>query len=255
MKILLENLLRREDNAFVKADDIRALAQWDATASAREGDLLHAGARAAAGLHRRAVRRRPRGDARRDGGARRQSRSRQPAAAGRARHRPLGAGRLLRAGPTPSRSTPSSSSRATASATRSCAGASARSTTSRSCRPTPGIVHQVNIEYLARVVFSQTVGRQDGRLSRHAGRHRLAHHDGQRPRRRRLGRRRHRGRGGDARPADLDADSAGARLPADRRDAAGRDRHRPGADDHRGRCASTASSASSSSSSATGSAR
>jgi aconitate hydratase len=33
MKILLENLLRREDNAFVKADDIRALAQWDASAS------------------------------------------------------------------------------------------------------------------------------------------------------------------------------------------------------------------------------
>jgi aconitate hydratase len=33
MKILLENLLRREDNAFVKADDIRALAEWDATAN------------------------------------------------------------------------------------------------------------------------------------------------------------------------------------------------------------------------------
>src|SRR5919204_3987716 len=32
MKILLENLLRREDNAFVKADDISALAQWNATA-------------------------------------------------------------------------------------------------------------------------------------------------------------------------------------------------------------------------------
>ncbi len=30
MKILLENLLRREDNAFVKADDITALAKWDA---------------------------------------------------------------------------------------------------------------------------------------------------------------------------------------------------------------------------------
>src|SRR6476646_9124667 len=30
MKILLENLLRREDNAFVKTDDIRALAKWDA---------------------------------------------------------------------------------------------------------------------------------------------------------------------------------------------------------------------------------
>lgn len=30
MKILLENLLRREDNAFVKADDVRAVAQWQA---------------------------------------------------------------------------------------------------------------------------------------------------------------------------------------------------------------------------------
>src|SRR3954467_14037664 len=33
MKILLENLLRREDNAFVKADDITALANWNATAN------------------------------------------------------------------------------------------------------------------------------------------------------------------------------------------------------------------------------
>src|SRR5687767_1697336 len=31
MKILLENLLRREDNAFVRAEDIRALAGWNAT--------------------------------------------------------------------------------------------------------------------------------------------------------------------------------------------------------------------------------
>jgi aconitate hydratase len=31
LKILLENLLRREDNAFVKADDVRALADWNAT--------------------------------------------------------------------------------------------------------------------------------------------------------------------------------------------------------------------------------
>jgi aconitate hydratase len=30
MKILLENLLRREDDAFVKTDDIRAVARWDA---------------------------------------------------------------------------------------------------------------------------------------------------------------------------------------------------------------------------------
>ena len=31
IKILLENLLRREDNAFVKSDDINILAEWDAT--------------------------------------------------------------------------------------------------------------------------------------------------------------------------------------------------------------------------------
>lgn len=34
MKILLENLLRREDGTFVKAADIRALAEWDATSAA-----------------------------------------------------------------------------------------------------------------------------------------------------------------------------------------------------------------------------
>src|SRR6187397_1909429 len=33
MKILLENLLRREDNAFVKADEILAVAAWNATAA------------------------------------------------------------------------------------------------------------------------------------------------------------------------------------------------------------------------------
>jgi aconitate hydratase len=36
MKILLENLLRREDNAYVKAADIRAVAEWDATANAEK---------------------------------------------------------------------------------------------------------------------------------------------------------------------------------------------------------------------------
>jgi len=34
LKILLENLLRREDGAFVKADDIRAVAQWNARSAA-----------------------------------------------------------------------------------------------------------------------------------------------------------------------------------------------------------------------------
>src|SRR5262245_38383517 len=33
MKVLIENLLRMEDGGFVKADDIRAVAQWNATAN------------------------------------------------------------------------------------------------------------------------------------------------------------------------------------------------------------------------------
>ena len=94
--------------------------------------------------------------------------------------------------------------------------------------PGTGIVHQVNLEYLARVVFVDDA--TEPRLPRHARRHGLAHDDDQRPRRARLGRRRHRGRGGDARPADADADPAGHRLPARRRAAGGRDRDRPRAD-------------------------
>ena len=56
--------------------------------------------------------------------------------------------------------------------------------------PGMGICHQVNLEYLARVVFTAEQWRGSG-LSRHAGRHRLAHHHDQWPRRSRLGRRRH----------------------------------------------------------------
>ena len=127
-----------------------------------------------------------------------------------------------------------------------------RSRTSQVVPPDTGIVHQVNLEYLARVVVHRRRRTGVPRLSRHAGRHRLAHHDDQRPGRARLGRRRHRGRGGHARPAGLDAHPAGRRLPAARRAARGRDRDRPRADRHRRCCARRAWSASSSSSSAPG---
>ena len=57
--------------------------------------------------------------------------------------------------------------------------------------PDTGIVHQVNLEYLARVVF---VDSERGlAVPRHARRDRLAYDDDQRSRRARLGRRRHRG--------------------------------------------------------------
>ena len=80
-------------------------------------------------------------------------------------------------------------------------------------------------------------GRQEdrhvrGRLSRHAGRHRLAHHHGQRPCRARLGRRRHRGGGRDARPALFDAAAGGDRLQAEGRAEGRRHRDRPRADRH-----------------------
>ncbi len=99
--------------------------------------------------------------------------------------------------------------------------------------PDTGIVHQVNLEYLARVIFKEQRRRTPARLSRHARRHRLAHDDGQRPRRRGLGRRRHRGRGRDARAADLDAHPGSHRLPPRRSPARRRDGDRPRADDHR----------------------
>ena len=89
--------------------------------------------------------------------------------------------------------------------------------------PSTGIVHQVNLEFLARVVDDA----RRRRLPRHARRDRLAHDDDQRARRARLGRRRDRGRGGDARRGDLDARPAGGRLQAHGRAARGRDRDRP----------------------------
>ena len=81
--------------------------------------------------------RRPRRDARGDGGARRRRGRDQPADPGRARHRPLGAGGRVRSRPRSS-ATRSGSSSGTASATPSSAGGRARSTTSVSSRRTPG---------------------------------------------------------------------------------------------------------------------
>ncbi len=62
-----------------------------------------------------------------------------------------------------------------------------------------GIVHQVNLEYLARGVHLKGGVVLPG----HARRHRQPHDHDQRHRRGRLGRGRHRGRGGDARPAGV----------------------------------------------------
>ena len=98
--VLAENSSRKpvaaRGRALRAAERHRGACGLEAWRSAAEGDLVRARPRAAAGLHGRPVRGRSGGDARRHDPPRRQSRSRQSAAAGRARHRSLGAGRLLR---------------------------------------------------------------------------------------------------------------------------------------------------------------
>ena len=99
--------------------------------------------------------------------------------------------------------------------------------------PGTGICHQVNLEYLAQVVWTATVGRRhDRRLSRHPRRHRQPHHHGQRPRRPGLGRRRHRSRSRHARPAAVHAAPRSRRLQTHRPPQGRRHRHRPRADRH-----------------------
>ena len=97
LKILLENLLRREDGVTVRKEDIEAVARWDPAAAAGQGDPVHAGAHPAAGLHRRAGRRRSGRHARGAAKTRWQAFPHQPPATGRPDHRPLGAGGPLSA--------------------------------------------------------------------------------------------------------------------------------------------------------------
>ena len=252
LRILLENLLRSEDGVTVTAADIEALASWDPKAApTREIAFMPArvllqdftGVPAVVDLAAmrdamRAAGRRPEAD--------------QPAAAGRAGHRPLGAGRRVRHRRCLRPQRRRSSSSATASATPSCAGARRRSATSASCRPDTGIVHQVNLEYLAprrlhrrrrdgssAVAYPDTLVGTDSHTTMINGLGVLGWGVG----------------GIEAEAAMLGQpvsmlDPAGRRLPAHRQAARGRDRDRPGADRHRRCCARRASSASSSSSTA-----
>ena len=181
----------------VTADQIRALAGWDPDAEP-DTEIQFSPARVAhAGLHRRALRRRPRRDARGDAGPRRRPREDQPAGAGRARHRPLRDRRRLR--------------RAGRLRPQRRAGVRAQPRAlpvpalgAERLRRLPGRAagHRHRATRSTSSTWPGSSSTRDGTgLPRHPGRHRLAHHDDQRPRRPRLGRRRHRGRGGDARPA------------------------------------------------------
>ena len=231
LKVLLENLLRTEDGANVTADHIRALADWDPNAEPDTEIQFTPGPRAHAGLHRRAVRRRPRRDARGDASTSaatraRSTRSRRPSSSSTTRSSPTSSARRTR-----SRATSSSSTSATASATSSCAGARQAFDDFKVVPPDTGIVHQVNLEYLARVVFASdgdgvaypdTLVGTDSHTTMVNGLGVLGWGVG----------------GIEAEAAMLgqpvvDADPAGRRLQAHRRAARGRDRDRPRAHRHR----------------------
>ena len=182
---------------------------------AAKRNLLHAGPRPAAGLHRRPLRRRSGRDAR--------------------RHRSRSAGIPKRSIPlqpvelvidhsvqvdhfgrqTLSRSMPTSSTTATASAMSFCAGDRRPSATSGWSRPKPASSIR-STSSISRASCAANRETAEPRVSGHALRHRFAHDDGERSGCRGLGRRWYRGGSGDARPAELDAASAGRRLSADR---------------------------------------
>ena len=167
LKILLENLLRHEDGRFVKAGRHRGAGALGRQEHGAEGDLLRAGARAAAGLHRR---------------ARRSSISRRCATAS------SGSAAIRTRSIRCSRSSSSSITRcrSTTSARRNAFQLNAELEFARNREryaflrwgqnafdnfrvvpPDTGIVHQVNLEYLARVDHA----------GRHAGRRTLAYPD------------------------------------------------------------------------------
>jgi hypothetical protein len=129
-------------------------------------DPVPAGARRAAGLHRRAVRRRPRRDARRDAAPRRRSEEDQPAGAVRPRHRPLGAGRRVRQQDAPSRRTSKLEFQRNRERYEFLKWGQQSLTNFRVVPPGMGIVHQVNLEYLARACSRRRTARAR-RVPRH----------------------------------------------------------------------------------------
>ena len=153
IRILLENLLRHEDGRLVAPSDVARVAAWKPEAPAnREVPFMPArvllqdftGVPAVVDLAAmRDAMQRLGGDPRRS--------IRSP---GRSGDRPLRAGRRLRLCRRVRHERRRASSSATASATSSCAGASGSFQNFRVVPPETGICHQVNLEYLAQVVFS-----------------------------------------------------------------------------------------------------
>ena len=218
LKIVLENLLRNEDGRTRQEGRHRGGRGVDRQSrQGRARNRLPPGARADAGLHRRAGGGRSRRDARRDGRARRRSGQDQSAGSGRPRHRPFGRRRLFRHRQV---ARPERGARIRAEpgalSVPEMGPAGLLQLSRRAARHRHLPPGQSRISRPDRLDGEREAQRQDGRsrLSRHAGRHRQPHDDGQRPRRSWLGRRGHRGRSRHARPAPVDAAARGDRLQA-----------------------------------------
>ena len=195
LRVLLENLLRNEDGKNVTRSDIEAASKWDPKAKP-SSEIAYMPARVLlqdftgvpcvvdlAAMRDAMV------------SHRRRSEQDQSAASRRPCDRSLGAGRFVRHVAAPSQENMQLEFERNRERYQFLQWGQNAFENFRVVPPGTGIVHQVNLEYLAQVVFMRRARRQDARLSRHAGRHRLAHHDDQRSGRARLGRRRHRGRG------------------------------------------------------------
>ena len=154
LKVLLENLVRLENGRTVTVDDIKAVGAWLKTkTSDREiafrparvlmQDLTGVPAVVDLAAMREAMVELG-GDPEED----------QSAVAGRSRHRPFGDGRQFRQRRMPSRTTSRSSSSATASAIAFLRWGQEAFDNFRVVPPGTGICHQVNLEYLAQVVWT-----------------------------------------------------------------------------------------------------
>ena len=181
LRVLLENLLRHEDGTHGQEDRYRRLRRLaEERRQVDQGDQLPAGARADAGLHRRAGGGRPRRHARRHGHAGRRRQEDQSAGAGRPRHRPFGDRRQFR------------------QCQRLRRQREARVRAQPRALPVPALGPDGVRQFPRRAAGHRHLppgqprvpgpgrvdqeGRQgDDRLSRHAGRHRQPHHHGERP--------------------------------------------------------------------------
>ena len=228
LKILLENLLRNEDGANITAEPDHRAGELGPGQGARHRDPVHPGPGHPAGPDRRAGRGGPGRDARGHAGPRRRPDQDQPAHPGRTGHRPLRGGRRVRQ---PGRVQPERGDRVPAQPRAVPVPALGPGRVQPVQGGPAGHRHRAPGEHRVPGPGGHDPRRRG--LPRHLRGHRLAHHHAERPGRARLGRRRHRGRGRHARPAHLHAHPEGGRLPADRRAAQRRHRHRPGAHDHR----------------------